>query len=124
MSPNSRTINLLIHVRAAEDTGVEELAELVGQLSEELLELGAKAVSPVHAAEILKKGRIGNPIVLSDLLVTLHDSHEALVKLIEAVGDWATRYEQCIGDLQIRQTPNPHSPDDRGSRQSPHHPAR
>jgi len=102
MSSNSKAINLLIHVRAAKDTGVEELMGLVGQLSEELLELGAQAVSPVHAAEIPQKGKIGNPIVLGDLLVVLDDSHETLVKLLKAVGDWATSHERCIGDLQIK----------------------
>jgi hypothetical protein len=102
MPPDPKTSGLLIHVRAAEDIGVEELTELVRRLSEELLELDVKATSPVHAAGIPTRGKIGHPIVIGDLLVVSEDLDESLLTLTEAIQDWATRHEQHIEDLQIR----------------------
>ena len=87
-------IKLLLQVQSAADCDRDELDELTQQLKSELLETSVDSIEPVISPEQPVGTRVGDPMTVGQLLITLGAAGGVLTTFVGAIRDWALRGEK------------------------------
>jgi hypothetical protein len=82
---------LSVQPQPGPDTDAEELAELVGRLRTELLDLDVDAVRQPTHGEAPEGSKAAGLVTVGELVVRLMTSPEVLASIIGAVGSWVRR---------------------------------
>lgn len=99
MSEEMRQV--LLNIDAGLEADIEELEKLTQQLRAELLELDIDDAALVHAEEVPKDNKSGDPISWGTLLLTFAASGGIFTTLITLFQSWSTRHERSKVVLEI-----------------------
>jgi hypothetical protein len=93
-----RIIRLGLYIETGSEADAEELAELAGQLGDQLLELDIERVDPVTDGQTPAGTRAGDVVVAGALMVSLIQSSGLLSAVVDMVRSWVCR----IGRRSVR----------------------